>query len=801
VKVPVSWLKEYVAFDASPEELAERLTFSGTEVEAIDVVGASYEGVVVGEVKEKRPHPGADDLFVCVVSDGERDHGVVCGAPNFKVGDKAPFAPVGAVLPGGVKVKAAVIRGEKSAGMLCAEDELGISDHHSGLVLLPEGTRTGTPLAEVMGPEETVLTLEVTWNRPDCLSIIGIAREVAALFDSRLRKPSVEFDERGDPVESLGSVVVEDAVGCPRYTARVTSGVKIGPSPMWMQRRLSLSGVRPIANVVDITNYVMIECGQPLHAFDHRLLAEHRIIVRRAEDGETMTTLDEVERDLNPEVLVIADPRGAVAVAGVMGGAGSEIAEDTSVVLLESACFDAASIARTSWELGLATESSHRFERGVDVAGVDWASRRATSLMLSLAGGAAAKGVVDVCGRAAAERKIRCRYSRCRGLLGVDIGGEEIVSILGRLELGAVQEDDDGCTVSAPSFRPDLAIEADLIEEVARLHGLEGVPASVPRCRVVPDADDVRTKALLACRGNLIGLGLSEIMNYSFVSEGLLEGFDAEVRSRRVALPNPVSSEYGILRTRLAPQMVESLGRNLARQVLEARFFEIGKVFLQGEGGEVCEEEHLCIGLMGRALRSGLEGKRLPTPGEMFLWLKGVVEQLCLIQHLDGVQVRVAGHQAFEPGWVVDVLCDDRPCGVLGLVDSGIRGKWRMSEPIGVAEMVVDPLLRGFSGRRELGPSSVYPGVTRDVALIVDEAVSHEEIVGAIRSTAPQELTRIELFDIFRDEGIGAGKKSLAYSLTYRSLERSLTDEEANAYHESIKDSLKSGLEVEIREG
>ena len=344
MKVPLSWLKEYVDCDVAPEELGDKLTFSGIEVEGIEEVGADYVGMVVGEVTSIAPHPGADRLRLCRVNDGTQEVAVVCGAFNFEVGDKVPFAPAGAKLPDGTKIKRAKIRGEESLGMLCAEDELGISDDHSGIMILPHDVAAGTPLSAVLGPPETVLTLEITWNRPDCLSMIGIAREVAALCGGTLRLPSVDYPESDESVEDYAGVAIEDPQGCPRYTARALSKVVLGASPLWMQRRLTLAGVRPISNVVDITNYVLLECGQPLHAFDHSLLSEGQIVVRRAAEGETMATLDDIERSLTPEMVVIADAERPVALAGIMGGAGTEIREDTKTVLLESASFDPARI-------------------------------------------------------------------------------------------------------------------------------------------------------------------------------------------------------------------------------------------------------------------------------------------------------------------------------------------------------------------------------------------------------------------------------------------------------------------------
>jgi len=801
MKVPLSWLKEYIEVDASAAEIAERLTFSGMEVESISRVGHDYTGIVVGEVLSVEPHPRADLLRVCRVSDGSGELTVVCGATNFSVGDKAPLATVGARLPDGTAIKQVRIRGQLSDGMLCAEDELDISDDHGGIMLLPRDTAPGTPFAELMGPPEDVIELEITWNRPDCLSVIGVAREVAALYGLSLKLPSVDYPESDVPAGELIRIDVEDPIGCPRYTARVLQDIRLGPSPLWLQRRLALSGVRPISNVVDITNYVMLECGQPLHAFDHERLGEGRIVVRRARRGEILQTLDGLDRDIDPETLVIADGCRPVAVAGIMGGLGSEIGESTQRVLLESACFDPAMTHRTSCRLGLSTESSHRFERGVDMGGADWASRRAAALMVELAGASAAGGVIDRYPGSQTDRRVSCRFGRVRSLIGVDIADDDIVSILESLQLPVESRDDSACSVRVPSFRGDLQIEADLIEEVARIHGLADIPAAAPSAVLTLNASNGPAMSVIRCRRNLVGLGLNEIVNYSFVSSTLLDLFGADEAGSRVVLPNPVSRDHDVLRDSLAPQMVECLGRNLARQVERVAFFEMGRVFAKRADGAIDEEERVCIGLMGRMDLVG-DRRRPVSAQEMFLWAKGIVESLCLSQRVGSLSLEAADDARFEEGQRVRIhSAEGGILGVLGIVREGIRQHWRLVEPVAVAELKRDALLKGADALINRQPAGAYPGVSRDVAVIVDESVRHEDVLHVIEETAPAELTCVELFDIFRSNRIGHGRKSLAYSMTYRSLERTLTDEEANGFHETVRNALKSRLNAEIREG
>jgi phenylalanyl-tRNA synthetase beta chain len=801
MKVPLSWLREYVDIDVSPEELASRLTFSGTEVEGIETVGPDCENVVVGEVMAIEPHPGADRLRLCRVTDGAREYRVVCGATNFAVGDKAPFAGIGARLADGTRIKKSKIRGEVSEGMLCAEDELGLSDDHTGLLILSRSAVTGAPIESVLGPREIVLKVEVTWNRPDCLCMIGMAREVAALLYQPLRLPDVAYPESGEPIETLTRVEVDDSKGCPRYTARILRGVRPGPSPFWMQKRLSLCGVRPISNVVDVTNYVMLECGQPLHAFDHALLTDGRIVVRRARAGEVLKTLDGQDRPLSPDMLVIADACRPVAVAGIMGGEGSGIGETTADVLLESAAFDPAGIHFTSQRLGLSSESSHRFERGIDVGGVDWASRRAAGLIVAHCGAAAAPGVVDAYPGRVAPRKIWCRFERTRHLLGMPLASEEIVSVAARLGLNTVDRTAEGFAVEVPTFRRDMEIEVDVIEEVARIHGLDAVPAETPRAQVVEGADDSRTRAEWACRQRLLGLGLTEVMNYSFTSKALLDIFPEPAPESRVVLPNPVSSDYAVMRPSLIPQLVDTLGRNLAHQVHRAAVYEVGKVFMRKPDGALFEEVRVSVGLMGRAGRVGPDGKEPVKPEEMFGWIKGLVDALLTTQHVVDVQLVAGNSPVFEKGVSLEIQSAGRRIGCMGLLNGSIRHPWRMAEPVGIAELDLAALLTLSQAAVELRAIPAYPSVARDVAVIADDSVTHEAIVDTMRRHAPPELTDIELFDIFKSEGMGRGKKSLAYTLVFQSKDRTLTDEEANGFHAVVKEALKRELKVEIREG
>lgn len=692
MKVPLNWLKEYVPFEDAVEGLADRLTFSGVEVEGIETVGHD---------------------------------------------ETAP---------------------------------------------------------------DTVLDLEITPNRPDCLCLLGIAREVAALYGVPLKRPAVEWTANGPAVEGLTHVQVSDPTACPRYTARILHEVQIGPSPDWMQQRLTLAGIRPINNVVDITNYVMLETGHPLHAFDQSLLAGGGVVVRRAAAGEKIVTLDEVERTLTPEMLVIADQERAVAIAGVMGGAGSEIRDNTWTVLLESAAFDPDRTRRTSRDLALSTESSYRFERGVDPATVEWASQRAAALMVAHAGAVAAQGVVDVYPQPVPVRQVQARWSFIRELTGMAVSNAEIAQHLTSIELDLTAQDEQGFTVAIPSFRGDLEREVDIVEEVARLHGLDHIPTPPPRAERVPGAEDRGPRAVMALKSRLAGLGLREIMNYSLTAPALLDLFNPADHSARVVLPHPISADQSVLRPSLIPHMAETLARNHARQIEEALFFEHGRVYGQVADG-VHEEDRVAVGLLGPVGRDRCHKRTPPTSEEMFTWLKGLMERLFEAQGLSQWQLNPVDVPGFAPGQVVAVKIGEQSIGVLGLLHADIRREWRLPAPVGLAEWSATPLLRQGEAVARAQDVPVYPAIDRDMALMVDAGVTHAMIMEVIHHAAGPELEQVDLFDIFTGKNIGPGRKSMAYRLRYRAADRTLTDTEANTYHDGVKDAIRRELGVVIREG
>ncbi len=802
MKIPLSWLKEYVAFEDTVAGLADKLTFSGVEVEGIERIGGGVPGVVVGEVLAIEKHPNADKLTLCKVNfGGAAEMTVVCGAPNVAVGGKYPFAPLGTALPCGITIEKRKVRGVFSEGMLCAEDELGFSDDHTGLMVLDAKWAPGTPLAEVMGPPETVIEVEITPNRPDCLSLLGIAREVAALYGTQVKVPDATLQEAAPAVEKATSVVVEDLNDCPRYTARILQNVKVGPSPDWMKQRLEAAGVRAINNIVDITNYVMLECGQPLHAFDQKLLAEGRIVVRHPRPGEKILTLDGVERALEPQMLVIADAQKPMAVAGVMGGEHSGINESTTEVLLESANFRPAAIRATSKKLGMLSESAHRFMRGVDAELAEFGSRRAAKLMCELAGAKLLMNAVDVRSAPKQPWTVTCRPERLEALLGLKARPEEIAAVFKALELKVLKCGPDAIEVQVPTFREDLTREADLIEEFARIHGLKKLPPVRSMATIVPGADDKPAQAAARLREVLAGLGLQQIMNYSFLAEGLLDLFDKDNTPNRVKLANPLTADHTVMRDALLPQMTETIGLNFSRQVTETAFFETGRVFRLGTDGKPTEADHVAIGLSGPAGRTGLDKFKPVDELEMFLWIKGLWEQAAAALNLRGAALRPADRPWSEPGRGMEIVVAGAVAGWLGLLKAEIAKEWRIHEPVGLLEAAVKPLVKDVEAMQPLVPPPSYPSIRRDAALIVAADVRHERVVDVARQAAPAELEKIELFDIYAGKNLGEGRKSMAYAFTYRSKTGTLTDEAANGFQEKVNAALKAQLPAEIREG
>jgi phenylalanyl-tRNA synthetase beta chain len=811
MKVTLNWLKKYVDFNWSPEELTERLTMLGLEVEGVQKISAAFDGIVVAQVITRDKHPNADKLSLCRVNDGTGERQIVCGAQNFKAGDKVPLILPGASLPlkPGEKepftIKVGKIRGVESHGMMCSPQELGLPDAVDGLLILREDAKVGQPFAEYLGRSgsDVVYDLEVTPNRPDLNSAIGIAREIAALTGKELRLPEIKAPVSAEKADQLVSVKIEDAELCPRYTARVIKGVKVGPSPEWLRSILEKVGIRSISNVVDVTNYVMLEVGQPLHAFDYHLIARSsrpesngipEIVVRRAANGEKFKTLDNQERALTGEMLLIADEQKGIALAGVMGGANTEINERTVDVLIESACFAPTNIRRTSKNLGLRSESSYRFERGSDVGICDWASRRAAQLILETAGGQLADGVVDIHPKPAPAKELSLHFARSKDLLGIGISHAEQVSYLTGLGLAVVRQEPGQCTLAVPTWRVDLKREVDLIEEVGRLYGVDKIPSTPPRGALGANAFDAVYDQLADARRILTGLGLHEAQGQTLISsqEFGIGGADS------VMLSNPLSSDMDVLRPSLLPGLVHSLRHNVNRRNYDAALFEIGRVFFRA-AGQIKEERRVAVAITGQRALPFWSGSERDSKFDAYD-LKGLVEEFLEQFGLRGLSFAKRAESTvlfLESGTVA--LGGKLPLGEMGQLLPSLAKKYDLRDAVFLAELNLDLLISKRNPAKSFKALPQFPSSRRDVAMLVPEAVTHESVMQVVKQAKAGNLESVELFDVFRGKGIPDGQKSLAFAFTYRAADRTLTDADVNSAHDKVLTALKTQLKAELR--
>lgn len=801
MNVTYTWLKEFVDFDLTPEQLADTLTMLGLEVEGMTNLGSGMDDVVVARVESRQQHPNADKLSLCKVNTGSELLDIVCGAQNFAAGDTVALARIGAVLPGDFRIKKSKIRGEESFGMLCSEKELGLADESSGIMILPPDLELGQPLFQALGLKDTLYEIGLTPNRADCLSAIGIAREIAAKLGTTITAPSVAIREEGDPVESLISVTVEDGELCPRYAARHISGCRIAPSPEWLVKRLSAVGVRSINNVVDVTNLVMMELGQPLHAFDSAQLAGQRIVVRRAAEGEPFTTLDNQERRLTATDLVICDAERPVALAGVMGGLNSEISPETTTVLLESACFKPAAIRTTAKRLGLHTESSHRFERGIDVDGVFFALDRAAALIAELSGGIVAQGALDVYPGRAVPAAITLRPQRANALIGISLSTAEIARILTNLRFSVRELADGNLEVVAPSYRVDIEREIDLVEEIARLNGFDRIPTSMPMARISSDRPTPHQSLQRSVRDALVSLGMHEIITYSFADPGvvdrLLLGAD-DPRRTMIRLANPLVEEQAVMRTTLLPGLLETVSRNSKFRSLDLRFFEMRRVYLPQGGEEMpCEPMRIAAALTGSRER---EGWCHGTDAVDFYDAKGIVEEILDVLRIEGVRwVADVPEPYYHPGKSCSIMAGRERIGTLGEIHPAVQEAFDLDRAVYCFELDFEKLVTCCRWKTGITVPSRFPDSTRDMALLVPEETAAERIIDCVRGCKIREIEQVEIFDVYRGSGIPEGFKSIAIRIRYRSFDRTLLDEEISAIHSKVRDSLVNKVNVSIR--
>ena len=795
--VSMNWLKNYIDIDIDINEFADKMTMSGSMVEEINIIGNDIKNVIVGRIETVTNHPDADKLVICKVDVGKEKLQVITGADNIAKGDYVPVAVHGALLPGGIKIEKGEIRGEISEGMLCSASELGIPKAmipekiKDGIWILDKAYPLGENIVDILNLRDEIIEFEITSNRPDCLSILGIAREAAATLNKKVNYPKIEVVEIDEKTDEYISVEIEDTEGCTRYIARVIKNIEIKPSPQWMQQRLISAGVRPINNIVDITNYVMLEYGQPLHAFDISYIEGNKIIVKKAQDGELFTTLDGVERRLDSTMTMIADTSKSLAIAGVMGGEQSEVTEKTETILLESAHFNANTTRLTSKALTLRTEASSRYEKGVDPNVTRLAADRACQLIVQLGAGEVLQGAVDVYPKKIKPRKVIIRPEKINNLLGISLSNEEMLDIFRRLELEA-KDLKDTIEITVPTYRMDLLMEADFAEEVARIFGYDKIPPTMARGNIMvggmPDNQVIGD----IVKDLLNGMGFNEILTYSFVSPKSIDMINLGENSAKrnmIRLINPLGDETSVMRTTLLPNMLEVVARNINRGVEDFRAFEIGQIFVPKPDTEKelpYEIPNLTIAMYGQ---------------EDFYELKGVVEALLDELGIKGYEITVEkNHPTYHPGRCANIVVGDKILGTIGELHPTVMENYDLNKRCYCGELDFSILLKLSQLEKSYEPLAKYPSITRDFAIVVDKTILAKQIEDIIKSKGGDILESFKLFDVYEGDQIGENLKSVAYTITYRDKKRTLTDEEADSVHNSILAKICKKLGGKLRQ-
>lgn len=802
MRIPLSWLAEFVPWSGSPDALAERLTMAGLKVETVERFGELDPNVRVGRIETVDAHPDAERLRVCRVDLGGTPRTIVSAAPGLAAGQRVPVALPGATLPDGRAIAAATLRGITSEGVLCSELELGLGDDHSGILLLPADAAPGTAIADLPGVRDAVIEIEVTANRGDWLSVLGVAREVAAVTGQKLRVPPARLRESGVLASEQIAVTIDDPARCARYAARIVRGVRVGRSPFPVRLRLQRAGMRPINDVVDATNWIMLERGQPLHAFDLAKLRGGRIVVRGARPGETLVTLDDVPRSLVPDDLVIADAEGAIAIAGVMGGRDSEVTETTTDLLLESAFFAPATVRRTSRRLGLPSQAAHRFERRIDPMGVGPALDAVAALTARLAGGTVAPGVVESAPGLGAlvPVPVRFRPRRAAALLGMPLPRGEVGRRL--RALGATwQIDGDAFFVTPPSWRGDLVIEEDLAEELARLVGYDAVPTTLPLAPIAGASDSPARSAMRRLRRLLVAAGLTEMVTISFADDATddrVPGFRGAAL-QPIAIRNPLSSEWSRMRRSPLSGLLRVLGGNLAQGAAGVAAFELGKGYGLDAAGVRREPRVVSVVVCGNWPAGGVE--RL-GPAMGFADLKGAVAGMLAGVGAADEDVRWEASSDtpwLHPGKTAVIRLAGNVVGVAGALHPEVAQVLDLPAEVWLAELDFEEVGHYRPRRAGVRPLPRFPAVARDIAVIVDEVFPADTILEEIRALGDPLIASASLFDCYRGAPISPGKKSLAYTIAYRAPDRTLTDDEVNAVHARVRDHLRARCALELR--
>ena len=800
--VSLKWLRDYIDVELTPEEIAVKLTMAGLEVDSIDRITPGFSGVVVAKILSIKSHPNADKLSLCEVSTADQVFPVVCGAKNINEGDIVPLAKVGATIPGGYTIKSSRLRGEISEGMLCSEEELGIGEDATGIMIMPGNCKLGEDLTVALGLEDVALEISITPNRSDCLSMIGIAREISAMTGEKVRYPDIKFEEKGEDAATLTSVDILDPGLCPRYAARLIKNIEIKPSPAWMRMRLEAVGLRAINNIVDVTNFVMMEYGQPLHAFNFRSLEEGRIVVRGATEGEAFISLDEKPRKLSANTLMICDGVKPIAIAGIMGGLDSEVEENTKDVLLESAYFNPSSIRKSSRSMGMSTDAAFRFERGIDPEGSVRALNRAAQLIADLSGGSICRGYIDEYPRKIETVKnIPLRPEKVNRVLGTQVDAKEMKDILERLEMTVEDNGKKGYLVTPPTFRVDISREVDLTEEIARIHGYGDIPTSLPEFSA--GAGTSNDKRILEDRVRTIfnGYGYSEVVNYSFTTPSAVDILGLSVDDEGLSvikLRDPLSEEMSVMRTGLVYGLLETMRKNISTGNYDLRVFEMGKIFTD-IGGELPMENERLGGLV-----TGSRYDRLwhfdDGLHSDFYDLKGCVENLFDVLRIRDIRFKSDCDLPFlHPGRSCYIMSDSGVIGFLGNVHPDVLEKMDIKGEAVVFELDLQSI--AVLTREELIYRDIpkFPSVSRDVSFVVDETVEGKYILDLVLKEGENLLECTNIFDVYTGEGISGGMKSLAVRFTYRSAGRTLTDSEVDSAHDRLVGKIVGYTGAKVR--
>ena len=807
MKFTLNWLKEYIDLDLPVDVVADRLTMLGLEVDNVVELYQDLEPIKVARINAVRPHPDADRLTLCDVTLGAEEFQVVCGAPNARPGLLTAIALPGVTLSSGMKVKKAAIRGQESSGMLCSEKDLDISEDHSGIMELPVSANAGESLSEALSLRDTLIEVDLTPNRPDCTSVIGIAREIAGFTNQKLNQPV-----KNDLPQLTGAgvpfaVEVLDPEDCPRYAARLLKNVTISPSPWWLRKRLLSVGLRPINNVVDITNLVMLEYGQPLHAFDFHRLREGRIVVRRARAGEGIVTLDGVKRELDQEMLLICDAEKPVAIAGIMGGENSEVIDTTKDILLESACFNPISVRRTARNLNLGTEASYRFERGVDPELAPRAMERAVQLLVEISGAEAVENGYDCLADIKPREILKLRVSRTNDLLGLNLDATEVTRCLESIELKVNRKDEDTLLVTVPTFRVDLEREVDLIEEVARLQGYNEIPTTMPTVPMSFPEQQQGLELRKKLAAILVSQGFFEAINYSFVDENYFDRLNLDKNDKirqAVTLLNPLSEDQKIMRTLMLPSLLQNISRNTSRQNNDIRLFEIGKVF-HPIADELLPHENMRVAGV-------ISGRRYPGASLLHFGnervdifdCKGTVENILEQVRLSKVVNSVFRNEAAPNYITTDAYmvfqAGDKQVGFLGRIDREVLKSFGIKQDVFFFDLDLDMLVELEPEPKSFRQLPKFPPVDRDIALVVRDTVAAGELLTAIENEKETLVESAEIFDIYRGEAVAEGYKSVAITMTYRSAEQTLDDKTVNKVHQRLIKMLEDRFQGKLRD-